>query len=79
MPSAFPPQGNRKRKEVKTTKTITITLVEDDKSGGYTAFSYDIPDVISQGDTLSEAIWNFHFTLKAKEDYEKEKNARKTE
>lgn len=46
-------------------KKINISLVEDEKSGGYTIFSDDIYDgsVIAQGDDLVDAIENFKNAL----------------
>jgi hypothetical protein len=67
-------------------KRITIELIEDPKSGGYTVFSEEIDKIVgggivSQGDTIEDALHNYantyHDVIKYK-DLKKEKNNEKT-
>ena len=65
-------------------RTITIELIEDEKSGGYTAVSDDIfindsgkISVIAEGDNITEALENFMYTFIDVEKYiNEEKNAK---
>jgi len=60
-------------------KTITVILVEDPKDKGYTIFSKDIDNmfsgaVVSQGDTIDDALHNFANTFHDVDKHFKEKN-----
>jgi len=66
-------------------RTITIELIEDEKSGGYTAVSDDIfindsgkISVIAEGDNKIDALENFMHTCMDIENYLKEEKNAKT-
>ena len=40
-------------------KRITIELIEDSKSGGYTVISDDFPEAVAQEDDFNGALTNF--------------------
>ena len=57
-------------------KKITIELIEDEKSGGYTIICDDIHDgaIIAEGNDVVDALENFKNTLIDIEKYIKEEN-----
>ena len=48
---------------------IQITLVEDEKIGGYTIFSDYISSAIAEGNTVQEALHNFADVIDTMEKY----------
>lgn len=43
---------------------VKITLIEDEKIGGYTIYSEEYPSVIAEGNTIDEAKRNYFELLK---------------
>jgi predicted RNase H-like HicB family nuclease len=53
-------------------KRITIVLTEDPQAGGYTVTSPDFPGLVTEGDSVSEALVMAADAIKALEAIEEE-------